>query len=182
MRRGQGHPRLLLAIAASAFASLASAAPVTIAGGDLDPNQPRAAVYLATPPAASPSPGPACAVAKTYVDYIRAGRFADMASLFTPDAPLLEPTRQNVRGGAGIAHFYQTTIGAMRPDLIAVFYLGDRTDCMVELAVRTMIDGAPRYRLASVDHFTVDAAGKVVRMIAFPRPSDMGLKLPQPAK
>lgn len=188
MKRRQGHARLLLArlslarlllaIAASTFSALASAAPVTIAGGDLDPGQPRADVYLATPPSAQPPAGAACALAKTYVDYVRAGRFAEMAGLFTPDAALLEPTRQNVRGGAAIARFYQTTIGAMRPDLIAVFYLGDQTDCLVELAVRTMIDGAPRYRLASVDHFTVDSSGKAVRMVAFARPSDLGLKPP----
>lgn len=176
------HALLHWAFAISALPAVASAAPVAIAGGDLDPSQSRADVYIATPAPATPPAGPACATAKTYVDYVRAGRFGDMATLFTPDAALLEPTRQNVRGGAAIADFYQHTIGAMRPELIAVFYLGDDTDCMVELAVRGVVDGAPRYHLASMDHFTVDASGKIIRMVAFVRPSDVGLRPPPPAK
>jgi hypothetical protein len=33
------------------------------------------------------------------------------------------------------------------------------------------IAGKPRYKLASVDHFTLNAAGEFIRMVAFARPS-----------
>jgi hypothetical protein len=38
------------------------------------------------------------------------------------------------------------------------------------LANRTMIEGKPRYYLASVDHFILREDGKVDSMVAFARP------------
>jgi hypothetical protein len=144
-------------------------AAVTIAGGELDPNVSGVDVYVGVPESASIPPGAACRVAKSYVDYIQAGRYCEVADLFADDAVILEPTRQHVRGRARIVEFCQTTIGKMKPELIAVSYLGNDTDCMVALAVRTNIAGELRYKLASVDHFTLNTAGKVTRMVAFVR-------------
>lgn len=57
----------------------------------------------------------------------------------------------------------------MRPQITAVAYFGDEVDCMVELATLKPVDGAPRWVLVSVDHFTMAANGKVARMVAFAR-------------
>lgn len=160
-------------------ASAASAGPVVIAGGALDPAYTGADVYIDTPAPAKIPSGPACKAAKAYVDYHQAGRFAEVPSLFADDAALLEPTRLNIRGKEAITQFYAKAIGSLKPEIAAVFYLGDASDCMVELAVRQPIDGKPRYRLASMDHFTVDARGRIIRMIAFARPGNIGLRPPQ---
>lgn len=168
----------LLALAGLLWASAASAGQVVIAGGALDPAYTGADVYIDTPPPPKVPRGQACKMAKAYVDYHQAGRFADVPGLFAADAALLEPTRLNIRGKEAITKFYAKAIGSLKPDIAAVFYLGDATDCMVELAVRQMIDGKLRYRLASMDHFTVDATGKIIRMVAFQRMSNIGLKPP----
>jgi hypothetical protein len=46
---------------------------------------------------------------------------------------------------------------------------------MMEVAARSEIDGALRYRLSAINHFTVDASGKVIRLISFQRSA-----IPQP--
>ncbi|MET0241627.1 MAG: nuclear transport factor 2 family protein [Sphingobium sp.] len=170
--------RALAIIAGLTCAASVSAAPAVIAGGALDPAYSDADIYLGDPPTPKVPAGPACRAAKAYVDYHQAGHFAQVPSLFAPDAILMEPSRLNVRGTAGITQFYAKAIGALKPEIAAVIYLGDATDCMVELAVRQVIDGKPRWRLASMDHFTVDGSGRIIRMVAFQRPSKMGLKPP----
>jgi hypothetical protein len=144
--------------------------PVTIAGGELDPTITNADVYVSVPPRASQFPGAACRATKSYVEHIRAGRFTEVVELFAENAVVLEPSGRTLRGHDEIGTFYTDTIGRMRPDTIDVAYTGDDTDCMVALAVRIDIAGQPRYKLASVDHFTLDAAGKFSRMVAFARP------------
>jgi hypothetical protein len=145
-------------------------APVTIAGGELDPTITNADVYIGVPPRAGHFPGAACRATKSYVDLVRAGRFTEVVELFAENAVVLEPSGTTLRGHDEIGKFYTDTIGKMRPDIIDVAYTGDGTDCMVVLAVRINIAGQPRYKLASVDHFTLDAAGKFSRMVAFARP------------
>jgi hypothetical protein len=83
---------------------------------------------------------------------------------------ILEPTRQTIRGIAQIRAFYAGRIGALKPQLVAVAYLGNNSDCMVELAARRDVQGQQRYALVSIDHFSVGRDGKVVRMVAFARP------------
>lgn len=152
-------------------ASSVRSAPITIAGGELDPTITNANVYVAAPTSARVSPGVACRLTKSYVEQVRAGRFTEVVALFAEDAVVLEPAGGTLRGREEIAKFYTGTIGKMRPDIIDVAYTGNDTDCMVVLAVRVDIAGESRYKLASVDHFTLNAAGKFSRMVAFARPS-----------
>lgn len=92
------------------------------------------------------------------------------ADLFGADAVLLEPTGHAADGLAEIRSFYETIIGRMKPEIIAVAYLGDDTDYMVELATKKQVNGEARFVLVSIDHFTLGADGKIARMIAFSRP------------
>jgi len=146
-------------------------APITIAGGELDATITNADVYVGVPARASVPPGSACRAAGRYVDHVRAGRFVELVELFADDAVVLEPAGRTLRGRKEISEFYTGTIGKLRPDVIDVAYTGDAIDCMVVLAVRIDIAGEPRYKLASVDHFTLNAAGKFIGMVAFARPS-----------
>lgn len=170
--------RLLVPVACLFAASLAMAAPLpqrsggealAVAGGELDPAMRPRDVYKKKPVAALADPETACTVAERYVSLVNAGQYAQVADLFADDAVLMEPGGVADRGRDGINAFYTGRIGGMRPTLIPVAYVGNRTDCMVELAVERQIDGTTRYTLTSVDHFTLDPAGKVARMVAFSR-------------
>ena len=164
---------LSLALATAPLATgeaMAIEAPMTIAGGDLDPAFPGADIYLGTPRSATPPPGKACALAARYVELINAGKYAETAALYADDATFLEPMRPTLRGRKAIAEFYIQRIGAMKPQIIAVSYLGNDTECMVALSTKMEIGGQPRWALVSIDHFIVRDDGKIASMVAFARP------------
>ncbi|MFT4026679.1 MAG: nuclear transport factor 2 family protein [Novosphingobium sp.] len=161
---------IALAAAAPAFAQ-GEAPPLELAGGPAD--------YTATgeffrdvPRAAVPQPGTACMAARRYLELVNSGRYGEMADLFTADAVVLEPMRGPsggmARGRAEIDAFYSRRIGAMRPHVVGVAYVGNRTDCMLENAAK--VPPATRYSLSSINHFTVNRQGKITRMVAFARP------------
>lgn len=163
----------MAALAAILVAATAATSPqpTPIPGGKLDPRFPGAEIYLTPPMRAKPPAGKACKVAERYVDLVNAGRYNDVAALFAADALLLEPMRSTARGSLEINDFYAHRIGAMRPEVVPVAYAGDNRDCMVELATKIDLSGERRFALVSIDHFTLDAHGKVLHMIAFARPA-----------
>jgi hypothetical protein len=144
-----------------------------VAGGALDPSLRPRDVYLDAPAAAVADPATACALAERYVAAVNAGRYADIAALFAPDGIFYEPSQAIARGRAAIEEA-QRRIGRIKPRIVPVAYVGNETDCMVELAVGVRIDGRQRFMLVSIDHFTIDDNGLASRMIAFARsrPSD----------
>ena len=149
---------------------MAENAPGTIPGGLLDPAFPDADVYLGEPANPAPPPGRACALAKRYVDLVNAGKYAEVAALYADDATFLEPMRPTLHGRSQIDEFYTRRIGSMAPQVRAVKYFGDDEECMVELALQTEIGGQKRWVLVSMDHFILNADGKVKSMTAFARP------------
>jgi hypothetical protein len=148
----------------------AAGVAMAIAGGALDPAYNQADVYLETPRSPPVPSGRACALAARYVALINGGDYLGAAALFADDATFLEPMRPSLKGRAQIDEFYMQTIGAMKPNVIAVAYTGGDRECMVALANRTLLDGKTRYHLASVDHFILRDDGKVDSMVAFARP------------
>ncbi|MDE2303583.1 MAG: nuclear transport factor 2 family protein [Sphingomonadales bacterium] len=149
---------------------LAAPAPMAITGGALDPAWPDADVFLGIPPEPRVPPGRACAVAARYVRLVNAGEYAAVAALYADDATFLDPMRPNLHGRAEIDAFYTRQIGAMKPRIRAVTYLGNASECMVELAREVMLDSKPRTVLVSVDHFVVRRDGRISAMVAFARP------------
>ncbi len=161
---------MALVLAAATTSACAEMSGIVIAGGEIDGGIEGADVYVAVPNRAEPAEGRACQAAKTYVDLINEGRFTEVADLFSDDAVILDPARRRLRGHSEILDFYLNAIGDMRPEIIDVAYVGDDTDCMVELAAKRPVRDEMRYTLVSVDHFTLGSDGKVVRMVAFARP------------
>lgn len=149
---------------------MAGEPPMIVPGGQLDPAFPDADVYIGTPVAATAPGGRACAVAQRYVELINAGDYAGVAALYADDATFLEPMRPTLQGRAQIDEFYTKRIGSMKPQIVAVAYLGNDAECMITLTRRVEIGGQQRYVLVSVDHFLVDAKGKISSMAAFARP------------
>jgi len=144
--------------------------PMIIAGGQLDPAFPNADVYIGTPATPSVPPGRACALAQHYVELVNAGKYLEVAALFADDATFLEPMRPTLHGRAEIDAFYTKRIGAMAPQVMGVSYFGNDSECMVELALQTVIGGEKRWVLVSIDHFILNDEGKVRSMAAFARP------------
>jgi hypothetical protein len=142
--------------------------PLAVAGGALDPTLRPRDIYLGTPTAAVADPATACTVAERYVAAVNARRYPDIAALFAADGTFYEPSQAIARGRAAIEDA-QRRIGVIKPQIVPVAYVGNRTDCMVELAVGVEIDGKPRSMLVSIDHFTIDDKGLATRMIAFAR-------------
>lgn len=147
--------------------------PIQIAGGALDPTFNDADVYVDVPTPAKAASGTACRTAQDYISFVQNGQYDKVMELFSSSAVLLEPTRQHVQGRDAIAKFYAETIGRMKPEIVAVSYVGDERDCVVTIAVRERIATQLRYKLASMDHFTLDATGKVISMVVFVRPPTM---------
>jgi len=90
--------------------------------------------------------------------------------LFADDAVFLDPLRANVKGHLDISDFYKNRVGALRPPVIGVAYIGEGNERILELAVQMTINGEPRYALQGLDHFMLNAAGKFSRMVVFLRP------------
>ena len=145
--------------------------PFMVAGGHLDPAYPDADVYIGKPAEPSVPPGKACAVAQRYVELVNARDYAGVAALFAEDATFLEPMRPTLQGHDQINAFFTRRIGAMTPEVMAVTYLGDERDCMIELALKIEIGGKDRWVLVSIDHFILGEDGKIASMAAFARPA-----------
>jgi hypothetical protein len=170
---------LALTVATSGLACAAVAADsVAIPGGQLDTTISGLDVFIGEPKPADPGTTPACLQAKKYVDTLRAGKYAEMASLFADHATFLDPLRKNVNGHLNIADFYQNTIGPMHLTVVGVAFVGQGSDCILELAVKEKVNGQERYVMGGLDHFTLNAAGKFSRMVVFTRPPPAGAVLP----
>jgi hypothetical protein len=146
-------------------------AAMTVPGGEIDPAFPYADVYKVAPVSSAIPATRACRLAARYVELINAADYAGVAALYADDAVFLEPLRPSLHGRAQIDAFYAGRIGGMHPQILAVTYLGDDRQCMVELALQATIQNQPRYVLVSVDHFVLNAAGKIQSMTAFARPA-----------
>ena len=169
-RRG----RFLLGALAAALtmpaATTAQPAPLVAPGGLLDPAYPDADVYIGNPAVPAVPPGKACEVARRYVELVNAGKYAEVAALYADDATFLEPMRPNLQGRAQIDEFYTKRIGGMQPQVRAVAWFGNETECVVDLALQVKLDGVDRWVLVSVDHFIVGPDGRIASMTAFARP------------
>jgi hypothetical protein len=161
-------PIIALAAIAALAAPAAAEPPLRAPGGALDPSLRPRDVYLGTPVAAVPDRATACRVAEHYIQLINSERFADLPSLFAEDAQVFSPTQEIALGRKALGAFY-AQVGALKPHIIPVAYVGTKSECMVEFAVRAQVDGKPRYVLAVIDHFTLNKAGLATRMIAFSR-------------
>jgi hypothetical protein len=175
MRNSRTFRSSLSAIAAASIAGLVHAAPppagspaLQVPGGMLDPSQRPRDIYVGTPVAAVPDPNTACTVAERYVKLVDSGRTSELAALYAADGTVYPPTQNIAHGRAEIAAFY-AKVGALKPRIIGVAYIGTKRECIAYLAVGTKINGEQRFTMVTVDHFTLNDKGEVSRMIAFSR-------------
>jgi 3-hydroxyisobutyrate dehydrogenase-like beta-hydroxyacid dehydrogenase len=107
----------------------------------------------------APRPVPAARVAgERYVEHVNAGDLDALVALFADDAVVLHPLGA-FAGLDAVRDFYGTNILPHGPVLTASGWVVDGATCVFELAAVT-----PRGTSNAIDHCTVDASGRVVRM------------------
>ena len=144
-------------------------APVRLPGGTLDPAHRPRDVYAETPTAAQHDGSPAAKIAQRYIDLVNARRYDEISAMFADEGVSLPPSQQVVQGRAALDEFYPQ-IAQVGPRLIAVGYTSAGNDCFVEIAAEEEVDGARRFVLVAVNHFTVNEQGLAMRMITYARP------------
>ena len=123
--------------------------------------------------------GRACAVGKAYIEAVQRKDFDTVVGLFAADAEFSTPTGP-VLHGAEIGKFYKTTVASAQNLIVrAQNFVGSDTECYFEIWTKSkknadgvwVPDAGGEFIRGAIDHFTINAAGKVTQLIAFPAPT-----------
>ncbi len=137
------------------------------------------AIILGIFPAAAADTGTACAVGKKYIEAVQRKDFDTVVSLFAADAEFSTPTGP-VLHGAEIGKFYKTTVASTQNLIVrAQSFVGSGAECYFEIWTKSkknadgiwVPDADGEFIRGAIDHFTLDANGKVTRLVAFPAPT-----------
>lgn len=127
-------------------------------------------VFDAPPPAASAKGKRACEPAQRYVDLMTEERYDEVGKLFADDAVFVTPTGKVLRGPAEIGAFYAEMMPKFKPRNVPISFIAEGDECIMELVTATILDNFAHYRLAAIDHFTVNADGKIRHLTVYLRP------------
>jgi hypothetical protein len=105
-------------------------------------------------------------VAETYMARINRGEFHRLGELWADDGLFLAPTGELITGAAAVSAFYQGFLPTVQAQLTPLSWTSEGDRCVMEFEARRP-DGSVR---RVVDHFTVNAAGKVTRMAVYTGP------------
>lgn len=134
-------------------------------------------VFAQRPPSDSADDKPVCATAAKYVELINAGRYSELQSLFAEDAVFLTPVGKVLHGRDEIGDFYTAFLDKAVPEIVAISYIADGRECVMELAARTSLDpddpNADKYQLGAIDHFTMNDDGEIAHMVVYVRPASL---------
>jgi len=128
---------------------------------------PLVATYSTPPARAKAAPGTACEAAERYVTLQGSGRQSEIAALFAEDADVLAMGAGVMHGHAVLAQYFSRPVN--RP-VIPITFIDKGRECFMELAAANPDDPSGEYRLAAIDHFTLDESGLVKRLIIYLRP------------
>jgi hypothetical protein len=135
-----------------------------------EPVWPESTVYRAAPAKATARPGSACAVAERYVSLIAEDRAPDVVELFAENGAVFSSLPRYLIGKAAIAAQYANV---HNKGAIPVRFLEAPRECAVTIAAlieAKEAGGARRYGIISMNHFMLDASGKIERLIIYVRP------------
>jgi hypothetical protein len=125
--------------------------------------------FTSKPPAATVH-GKSCEVAQRYVDIINTKQYGELKTLFATDAVFLTPVGKVLHGRQEIDAFYTSMVGSLAPDIVPVSFISDGAHCVMELVAQTRQEAGKGHHLSAIDHFTVNAEGKITNMIVYLRP------------
>jgi hypothetical protein len=170
---GRGFAWIAGVAAAVMLASTGQAGAATGRGHfdpDLGTHWPLHLVFPEKPQRAVPTKGSACEIAEQYVNIVESGGGAKVVALFAPDAEFVGSLNRVMRGREEIAGFYAQVPGLVA-DAVPISFVDRGNECFMELAVKTVADGEGRYRLAAIDHFTINSQRQIRRLVIFLRPA-----------
>lgn len=113
------------------------------------------------------SAGP-CGPPHEYIRLISAGQYDSVGGLFSGDAVYMGPDGKTRHGSKAVGAFYSEFLPKLKPMLMASIYMQQGNECMMELENKDSKTG--EYMAAAVDHFTVNADGKISKFVVFLRP------------
>ncbi|MGH8014168.1 MAG: nuclear transport factor 2 family protein [Candidatus Binataceae bacterium] len=114
------------------------------------------------------SPAAACATPHKYVKMINTGQYDAIGGLFTPAAVYMGPDGKTRHGAKAIGEFYAHLLPALKPHLKAISYTESGNQCFMELANKSKKTGT--YSLTAIDHFFINADGRIAKFIVYVRP------------
>ena len=125
-------------------------------------------------------------IADAYVELINAKRYDEVGELWAEDGVLYAPQGYVFEGKTAVSGFYSGFKDWNIPPMQEVSYAEDKAAnaCTLELATRMTRDSEGNWQtdltadfsLASLDLFTVNADGKVQKMIAYVAPPNRWLE------
>jgi hypothetical protein len=140
-----------------------------IVGAD-EPVWPDSTLFSAPPARAAARAGSPCAVAERYVTLVGEDRAPEVVGLFADNGAVFSSLPRYLIGKAAIATQYANV---HNKGAIPVSYLESARECAVTIAaVLNPKDagGARLYGIISMNHFKLDAKGKIERLIIYVRP------------
>ena len=130
-------------------------------------------LFDSPPPAASAHDKPACQPAQKYIELTAAGHYDQLGSLFSDTAIFVTPTGKVLHGSKAIGAFYMGFLPTLKPKNVPISFIADGSECVMELVTATNMDNYAKYRLAAIDHFTIDKNGKIMHMVVYLRPQSI---------
>jgi hypothetical protein len=109
----------------------------------------------------------ACDAAEEYVKLINNSKYDSVGGVFADDAVYMGPDGKTRHGSKEIGAFYSRFLPIFKPQLRASRFFAQGNECMMELENKNQ---SGEFAPTAVDHFTVDAAGKVSKFIVYLRP------------
>jgi hypothetical protein len=106
--------------------------------------------------------------ANWYVSTTNAGAYGELRELFAPEAVLLAPDGHEYQGPDEIARFYEEFLPTLKPQIRISSFFDAGAEAM--FALSASVAGEPDEILGAVDHVTLGADGRAVRLVIFPRP------------
>lgn len=155
-------------LAKSLMLAAALALPASLLADE--PVWPDSTVFDAPPAKATARPGSSCIVAERYVTLVSEGRAPEVVDLFAENGSVFSSLPRYLIGKAAIAEQYAKV---SNKGAIAVGFLESPRECAVTIAAMLSAKeagGAQRYGIISMNHFKLDASGKIERLIIYVRP------------
>jgi hypothetical protein len=158
-------------VSALSLGSMATAAPADVKDPVVGSHWPAESAFTTPPVRAKPRPGSACEVADRYVTLQGAARQNEIAELFAPNGSLLGMSETVVRGRDQLKEHYSY---ATSRKVIPISFVDHGRECFMELASPRFGDDAGLYRLAAIDHFTLDENSRIERLVTYIKPGITG--------
>jgi SnoaL-like domain len=126
-------------------------------------------------PAHASDAASACNPPREYVKVINEGKYNSVGNLFADNAVYMGPDGKTRHGSKDIGDFYSSFLPRLKPQLRASRFFEQGNECMMELENKSNRTG--EFTPIAVDHFTVDAAGKISSFVVYLRPGAESTRL-----